>query len=166
MANFTLANTTVPSPFDNLTALRSKFVAVGLNNNTDLVALSVLIHLGVLIASHSWKDYQIVKPPGTRHTQQHYRYCATVMGPSWQILIPPYPTRLTATTSPTFSSKCACSRVIRRSSQQGRIPKTLLTGWLNRLLSLKLFVKYTIRMGNLSSVPGAQARGEIEMQGG
>ncbi|KAF2286288.1 hypothetical protein GH714_013278 [Hevea brasiliensis] len=39
-ANRTLANLNIPSPFDTLDGLKFKFTNVGLNNNTDLVALS------------------------------------------------------------------------------------------------------------------------------
>ncbi|KAL5765150.1 hypothetical protein ACOSQ2_017744 [Xanthoceras sorbifolium] len=39
-ASRALANITIPGPFDTLDVLKSKFVNVGLNNDTDLVALS------------------------------------------------------------------------------------------------------------------------------
>ena len=39
-ANITAANSNLPSPFDNLTALQQKFGAVGLDATADLVALS------------------------------------------------------------------------------------------------------------------------------
>ncbi|KDP44300.1 hypothetical protein JCGZ_19167 [Jatropha curcas] len=39
-ANLTLANLIMPGPTESLNAIKSKFVAVGLNNNTDLVSLS------------------------------------------------------------------------------------------------------------------------------
>lgn len=39
-ANKTLVNINIPSPFDTLGGLKSKFTNVGLNGNTDLVALS------------------------------------------------------------------------------------------------------------------------------
>ncbi|XP_011025199.1 PREDICTED: peroxidase A2-like [Populus euphratica] len=39
-ANRALANLSLPSPFETLDEIKAKFTAVGLNNNTDLVALS------------------------------------------------------------------------------------------------------------------------------
>ncbi|KAM7261565.1 hypothetical protein ACFE04_020642 [Oxalis oulophora] len=39
-ANLSLANANIPAPFDSLDVLKTKFTNVGLNNKTDLVALS------------------------------------------------------------------------------------------------------------------------------
>uniref|UniRef100_A0A2P2IXZ1 Peroxidase n=1 Tax=Rhizophora mucronata TaxID=61149 RepID=A0A2P2IXZ1_RHIMU len=170
-ANRTLANTNIPGPFDTLDQLKSKFSAVGLNNDTDLVALSGAHTFGrAQCRTFSSRLYNF-NNTNTSDPTLNSTYLQTLQqlcpqGGNGSVLA-----NLDPTTSDTFDnnyfSNLLENRGLLRSDQElfstsGADTASIVSNFSsNQTAFFERFVVSMIRMGNISPPTGAV--GEVRL---
>ncbi|KAJ8760094.1 hypothetical protein K2173_010950 [Erythroxylum novogranatense] len=171
-ASRALANLTIPAPFETLDILRTKFTNVGLNNNTDLVALSGAHTFGraqcrtFISRLYNFNGTNVPDPTlNTTYLQTLQQLCP--QGGNGSVLANLDPTTPDVFDKNYFSNLLINDGLLQSDQELFSTPGAADTNALvrnfsaNQTLFFENFVLSMIRMGNLSVLTGTS--GEIRL---